>query len=323
MTQIAPSRTDRLRSAIADRYIVGREIGRGGMAVVHLAHDVKHDRQVAIKVLDGESATTVDPQRFQREIRIAAQLHHPHILPVYDSGADDGVLWFTMPYVEGETLRQRLRRQGPLPVDDAIATLQVLARALAYAHRRGVMHRDLKPENVLLGEDGLFLSDFGIARPLERAANTQLTGEEFVMGTPAYMAPEQATGDAMADHRADLYALGILGYELLAGEPPFTGLPAAAILIAHATREPEPIERRRADLPAMLAYAITRCLRKDAVDRWGSADELGLALRTLVGPEAATPGAPTPPPEPARQLDPSPQLERGRAACRRAAWREA
>ncbi|HET8835217.1 MAG TPA: serine/threonine-protein kinase, partial [Gemmatimonadales bacterium] len=176
MTPTLLLRSDQLRAVLADRYAIGREIGRGGMAVVYLAHDLKHDRPVAIKVLGGEVTAALDPRRFQREIRIAAQLHHPHILPVYDSGADAGVLWFTMPYVEGETLRQRLRRLGPLPVDEAIATLQVLARALAYAHRRGVMHRDIKPENVLLGEDGLFLADFGIARPLERAGDPQLTG---------------------------------------------------------------------------------------------------------------------------------------------------
>ena len=324
MNRTVPSRTDQLRSAIADRYAIGREIGRGGMAAVHLAHDLKHDRQVAIKVLDGQSATALDPTRFQREIRIAAQLHHPHILPVYDSGADAGVLWFTMPYVEGETLRQRIRREGPLPVDDAVAVLQVLARALAHAHRRGVMHRDIKPENVLLGEDGLFLADFGIARPLAQALDAHLTGEEFVMGTPAYMAPEQATGDAMADHRADLYALGVLGYELLVGEPPFTNLPPGAILVAHATREPEPVDRRRDGVPAMLAYAISRCLRKDAVERWGSADELGLALRTLVAPEAASSTATlAPSPAEAPGHEATHQLEHGRAACRRAAWREA
>jgi len=323
VSRLVLSRTEQLRSAIADRYTIGREIGRGGMAAVHLAHDLKHDRQVAIKVLDGQSDTALDPKRFQREIRIAAQLHHPHILPVYDSGADAGVLWFTMPYVEGETLRQRLRREGPLLVDDAIAILQVLARALAHAHRRGVMHRDLKPENVLLGEDGLFLADFGIARPLEATGDPNLTGEEFVMGTPAYMAPEQAMGDAMADHRADLYALGIIGYELLAGEPPFTNLPPGAILIAHATREPEPVERRRAGVPAMLAYAIARCLRKDAVERWGSADEVGLALRTLVAPEGASSIATPPSGDDASPVEPARQLERGRAACHRAAWREA
>jgi serine/threonine protein kinase len=185
-----------------------------------------------------------------------------------------------MPYVQGPTLRQRLQREGRLPVADVTAILSDLGRALAYAHRRGVVHRDIKPENVLLDEDAVFLTDFGVAKPLDPLADARLTSHGLIVGTPTYMAPEQASANAGADHRADLYALGVMGYELLVGEPPFADMPLGALLAAHAVREPEPVERRCPDVPAHLADAIARCLRKEPADRWGSAEELLGALES-------------------------------------------
>ena len=304
---------ERLAAALTERYAIDRVLGRGGMATVYLARDRKHDRPVAVKVLHPEMAATLSAERFQREIRVAARLQHPHILPVYDSGADAGLLWFTMPYVEGETLRDRLRRDGPLPVPEAVGILEQVARALGYAHRSGVMHRDVKPENVLLGRDQLFLSDFGIAKPIEAEASPYLTAAGLLVGTPAYVAPEQADVGVAADHRADIYAFGIMAYELFAGEPPFVGLPLGPLLVAHAIREPEPIARRRPDLPPALASLVMRCLRKDPAERWDSAESVGDALRAV----ALGTAAPVPP------VVDAGQLERGRAAYARSAWRDA
>jgi tetratricopeptide (TPR) repeat protein len=303
-----------------------RPIGRGGMATVYLAQDLRHDRLIAVKVLHAGLATTLGPERFQREIRVAAQLQHPQILPVYDSGADAGVLWFTMPYVEGETLRQRLQRTGALPVAEASRILGYIARALAYAHRRGVIHRDVKPENVLISQENIFLADFGISKPVDAAANQYLTTGGLVVGTPTYMAPEQAAGDPATDHRADIYAFGILAYELLAGEPPFAKLPLRLLFAAHASREPEPIARRRPDVPRPLASLIARCLRKDPAERWDSADSLCDALQAtaLPAPSSSTAGV-----DPSGVREPSPagagaeHLEPARAAFARTAWREA
>ncbi len=305
---------DRLQAAITDRYVLGRELGRGGMATVYLAQDLKHDRPVAIKVLHPDLAATLGPERFQREIRLAAQLQHPHILPVYDSGAAEGILWFTMPYVEGQTLRQRLRQNGPLPVAEVVSIVGDIARALAYAHRRGVIHRDVKPENVMVGDEYVFLTDFGIAKPLDRACDPRLTVAGVIVGTPAYMAPEQVGAESSTDHRADIYALGILAYELLVGEPPFTNLELGPLLVAHATRDPEPVARRRPDVPLALSDLVARCLRKDPAERWESAEALCQALRTVVtsGPSAA-PAA----------CDPPAGLEAARAALSRGAWRDA
>jgi tetratricopeptide (TPR) repeat protein len=305
----------RLAAALAGHYRIERVLGRGGMATVYLAGDRKHDRPVAIKVLHPEMAATISAERFQHEIRVAARLQHPHILPVYDSGAAAGLLWFTMPYVEGETLRDRLRRDGPLPVLEAVRILEQVARALGHAHRSGVVHRDVKPENVLIGRDHLFLADFGIAKPIDAEASPYLTAAGLVVGTPAYVAPEQADTGAAADHRVDIYAFGILAYELFAGEPPFVGLALGPLLVAHAVREPEPIARRRPDLPTGLAALIMRCLRKDPTERWDSAEAMADALGTIA--RGAT--APLPP----LVLPDAGQLERGRAAYGRAAWREA
>jgi tRNA A-37 threonylcarbamoyl transferase component Bud32/tetratricopeptide (TPR) repeat protein len=317
----SPTNLDRLPAAIGSRYQIDREIGWGGMATVYLARDTKHQRLVAIKVLRPELAASLGPERFQREIQVAAQLHHPHILPVYDSGAAQGLLWFTMPYVQGHTLRQRLEREGRLPIADVIAILNDLGRALAYAHRRGVVHRDIKPENVLLGEDAVFLTDFGVAKPLDPLADARLTSHGLIVGTPTYMAPEQAAADPGADHRADLYALGVMGYELLVGEPPFADLPLGALLAAHAVREPEPVEQRRPDVPTHLADAIARCLRKEPADRWGSAEELLSALEPSGTLSTSTPSVLRP--LATSGADGVRHLERGRDAFGRFAWRDA
>ena len=235
-------------------------------------------------MLHPEIAATLGAERFQREIRVAARLQHAQILPVYDSGAGAGLLWFTMPYVEGETLRLRLRRTGPLPVPEAVRILGYLAGALAYAHRCGVVHRDLKPENVLISRENVFLADFGIAKPGE-AANQFLTTGGLAVGTPTYMAPEQAAADPAADHRADIYAFGVVAYEMLAGEPPFANLPLGGLLAAHAGREPESIARRRSDVPPTLASMIARCLRKRPADRWDSAEALCDVLQPAGQPD--------------------------------------
>jgi tRNA A-37 threonylcarbamoyl transferase component Bud32/tetratricopeptide (TPR) repeat protein len=318
----APDTRDRLRAAITDRYLLGRELGRGGMATVYLAQDRKHDRSVAVKVLHPELGPRLGAERFQREIRLAAQLQHPNILPVYDSGAGDGLLWFTMPYVEGDSLRRRLRRAGALPVDEAAAVLLDLARALGYAHRRGVIHRDVKPENVMVGDDCVLLADFGVARPLDTDRDSQLTGVGVMVGTPMYMAPEQASAEGPVDHRADLYALGVLAYELLAGIPPFTGLELAPLLVAHAIRDPQPLTTLRPEIPAALADIVARCLRKNPADRWSSADALAQALRAFGA--AGSSGVITPVRDPsdsnAAALE---DLEAARAALERGRWREA
>src|SRR5262245_31223835 len=206
--------------ALHDRYVLERELGRGGMAIVYLARDVKHDRPVALKVLNHELAISLGRERFQREIRLAASLQHPHVLSVYDSGETAGRLWFTMPYVKGESLRQSLQRQGHLPFQDAIRITLEAAQGLAHAHKHRIIHRDVKPENILLTEDGSTLvADFGIARTLDAAANQELTVTGVAVGTPRYMAPEQLTG--IVDERVDQYALAATCFEMLSGTSPF------------------------------------------------------------------------------------------------------
>ena len=227
---------EQLARGLADRYRLERELGRGGMATVYLAQDLKHDRPVALKVLLPELAASLGPDRFQREIRLAARLQHPHILTVHDSGETAGQLWFTMPFVEGESLRDRLRRERQLPVEDALRITREAAQALQYAHDHGVVHRDIKPENLLLTKDGnTLVADFGIARAV--AGDEHLTQTGMSVGTPAYMSPEQASGDKALDARTDIYSLGAVLYEMLAGEPPFTGPTAQAIIAKRFTGE--------------------------------------------------------------------------------------
>jgi eukaryotic-like serine/threonine-protein kinase len=268
-----------LRDALRDRYTIERELGRGGMATVYLARDLKHDRLVALKVLHLELAATLGPDRFLREIRTTARLEHPHILPVFDSGDANGLLWYTMPYVEGESLRDRLHREVQLPVEDAVRIAREVAEALDYAHRHGIVHRDIKPENVMLGEGHARVADFGVAWALESAGGSSLTETGLAVGTPAYMSPEQASGGAV-DGRSDLYALGCVLYEMLAGEQPYCGRSAQAI-IAKRFSDPVPrVGRLREGLPERLDQAVNKALARLPADRFQTAAELVRALAT-------------------------------------------
>jgi serine/threonine-protein kinase len=271
-----------LADALRDRYVLDRELGRGGMATVYLAHDVRHDRAVALKVLHPDLAQTLGPERFQREIKLAARLQHPHILTVYDSGEAAGQLWFTMPFVEGESLRDRLRRERQLPVDAALRIATDAARALAYAHHHGVLHRDIKPENLLLTDDGSTLvADFGIARALA-GADDRLTQTGFAVGTPAYMSPEQAAGDKAIDARTDVYSLGAVLYEMLAGEPPFTGPTAQAIIAKRLSGEVPHVRQMRPSVSPSVDQAVSRALAPVVADRFDSVEAFARALATEV-----------------------------------------
>jgi tetratricopeptide (TPR) repeat protein len=272
-----------LQAALADRYRIDRELGRGGMATVYLAHDLRHDRPIALKVLRPELAATLGPERFLHEIRIAAGLQHPHILPVFDSGeagtreAGGGQLWYTMPYVEGETLRQRLLREKQLPLEDATRiALQVLS-ALEYAHGHGVIHRDIKPENILLEGDQAVVADLGIARAMGAVGEDRLTETGHSLGTPAYMSPEQACAERNIDRRTDIYSLGCVLYEMLAGEPPYSG-PTPQVIVARRLTEPPPSLRTIRDVPQGLEQAIHRALARNPADRFGTAGDFARAI---------------------------------------------
>jgi TolB-like protein/tRNA A-37 threonylcarbamoyl transferase component Bud32/Flp pilus assembly protein TadD len=277
----------RLQAELAGRYPIERELGRGGMATVFLARDVRHDRRVALKVLHPELAATLGPERFLREVRLAARLQHPHVLSVYDSGDAGGQLWFTMPYIEGETLRDRLRREGQLPIDDALRIARETADALDYAHQQGIVHRDIKPENILLTTRHALVADFGIARALGSAAapdgasrEQRLTETGMSIGTPAYMSPEQASGDREVDARSDIYSLGCVLYEMLAGEPPFTGASAQAILLRKFTENPRPLRAVRDTVPPEIEAAVARALARSPADRFASARDLVKVLES-------------------------------------------
>ncbi len=276
---------DRLKAALADRYSIEKEVGAGGMATVYLAEDLKHHRKVAVKVLRAELSETVGPERFVREIEIAAGLTHPHILPLYDSGEADGFLFYVMPYVEGESLRERLAREGELPISDAVRILKEVADALAKAHAQGVVHRDIKPDNVMLADRHALVADFGVAKAISEATGRHaITTAGVALGTPSYMSPEQASADPHIDHRADIYAFGAMAYEMLTGAPPFTGSSPQQILAAHVTEPATPVTTRRATVPAPLADLVMRCLEKKAADRWQSADELLTRLEGIATP---------------------------------------
>ena len=265
---------DRLRQALRERYRVEREIGAGGMATVFLATDLKHHRAVAIKVLSPELAAVIGPERFLREIEIAAKLQHPHILPVYDSGDSGGLLYYVMPFVEGESLRERLMRGGPLEPVDAVRIAREIADALAYAHAEGIVHRDIKPANVLLSQGHAVVADFGIARAVSASGTGQgLTQAGMAVGTPTYMSPEQALGDPNVDGRSDVYALGIVFYEMLAGNPPFVGSTPQAIVAQTLSRSVPKLARD----PLGLQGVIERALAKEPKDR-SSARELAAEL---------------------------------------------
>ena len=260
-----------LNTALAGRYTIERELGRGGMATVYLANDVKHRRPVAIKVLRPELAAAMGPERFLREVEIAASLNHPHILALYDSGEANGFLFYVMPYVAGESLRNRLDREHQLPLEEALAITRQVAAALEYAHARQVIHRDIKPENILLYEGEAMVADFGIALAVSAAAEDRLTETGIAVGTPEYMSPEQAVGERELDARSDVYSLACVLYELLAGEPPFTGRTAQAILAKRFADPVSPVGRLRAGISAGLEQALTRALAPAPADRFASA----------------------------------------------------
>ena len=275
----------RLTAALADRYGIDRELGRGGMAMVYLARDLRHRRPVALKVLHPELAYAVGGDRFLREIEVAANLTHPHILPLHDSGEADGLLYYVMPYVEGESLRDRLNRETQLPVDEALQIAREVADALAYAHVQGVIHRDIKPENILLSGGHALVADFGIARALGQVS-ARLTETGMAVGTAAYMSPEQASGERQLDGRSDIYSLGGVLYEMLAGEPPYTG-PTAQAIIAKRFSEPVPRVRHvRPSVPERVEHAITRALAAVPADRFATGADL---VRALATPPASLP----------------------------------
>jgi eukaryotic-like serine/threonine-protein kinase len=269
-----------LAEALAGRYRLEHQIGRGGMAIVYLAHDLRHDRPVALKVLRSELAAALGPERFLREIRLTARLDHPHILPVLDSGQDRGALWYTMPFVRGETLRDLIRREPQLPLDLALELAHQIAGALDHAHRGGVVHRDLKPENILLSEGQARVADFGVARALDAAGGERITETGLVLGTPAYMSPEQAVGDSAIDGRSDQYSLGCVLYEMLAGEPPFSGPTAQAVIARRMTGEIPAVRRLRPAVPSAVEDVISRALAPIPANRFPSVGELARALQS-------------------------------------------
>jgi len=287
-----PEQLHRLREGLAGRYELERELGRGGMATVYRARDTHHDRPVALKVLHSELAESLGAERFQREIRVAASLQHPHILSVHDSGSTNGHLWFTMPFVEGESLRDRLTRERQLPVADALRITREVALALDYAHRRGVIHRDIKPENILLTDGQALVADFGIARALG-GAGENLTSTGTIIGTPAYMSPEQAAGDLTIDGRTDIYSLGCVLYEMLAGEPPFSAPTAQALIARVMTESPRPLHTVRSTISRQLSGAVEQAMAKSPADRPATAADFARLLEsTATMPAAAYAAAP-------------------------------
>lgn len=279
-----------VRKALSGRYRIERVLGEGGMATVYLAHDEKHNRKVAVKVMRPELAATLGADRFLREVQVAAQLSHPNILPMFDSGESNGVLYYVMPYVEGETLKEHTAKEGQLSIGEAMRLGREVAEALAYAHARGIIHRDIKPGNILLQSGHALVADFGIARALGDEGEV-LTKTGLAVGTPQYMAPEQATGEREVDGRADVYALGAVMYEMMAGEPPFTGPTARAIITRSLTEEPRSLTVSRAGFPALVNSAVMKALAKSPSDRYANAQQMADALdRALEGSRSgATP----------------------------------
>jgi Tol biopolymer transport system component/tRNA A-37 threonylcarbamoyl transferase component Bud32 len=276
---------ERLTTALAEQYRIERKLGAGGMATVYLGEDLRHQRRVAVKVLRPDLSAIVGADRFLNEIRVTANLQHPHILPLYDSGEADKLLFYVMPYVEGDTLRDRLNREKQLPIDEAVRLAKEVASALDYAHRQGVIHRDIKPENILLQDGTALVTDFGIALAVSQAGGKRMTETGLSLGTPYYMSPEQATGDRQIDARSDIYALGAVLYEMLSGDPPHTGSTAQAIIAAVVTEEPRDISTRRPRLAPHIAEAVHRALEKLPADRFASAADFAKALE---GPAATT-----------------------------------
>ena len=274
---------DRLTASLSDRYRLDRELGQGGMATVYLAHDLKHDRDVAIKVLHPDLGAALGSERFLSEIRTTARLQHPHILPLLDSGEADGLLYYVMPLVTGETLRARLERERQLPIADAVLITREVASALDYAHRQGVIHRDIKPENILLHDGSALVADFGIALAVQSAGGARMTQTGLSLGTPQYMSPEQAMGERSIDARSDIYALGAMTYEMLAGDAPFTGSSVQAIVAKVISSEPARLSVVRKTIPPFIEHAVLTALSKLPADRYASAAEFATALSTNSG----------------------------------------
>ncbi|MCH7716646.1 MAG: protein kinase [Gemmatimonadetes bacterium] len=301
---------DRLTAALSDRYAIQRELGAGGMATVYLADDLKHHRKVAVKVLRPELAAAIGGERFLREVDVTANLQHPHILPLFDSGEVDGFLYYVMPYVEGESLRTRLEREHELPVQESLRILREVVDALAKAHRQGVVHRDIKPDNVMLSDSHAVVTDFGVAKAVSEATGAQqLTTAGIALGTPAYMAPEQAVADPNIDHRVDIYAVGVMAYEMLAGHAPFQGPTAQSVLSQQVTETPEPVTKHRAAVGPALNAVVMKCLEKKPADRWQTAEELLHEIEQLATPSGGT--------APATPVHPE---SRNKTRWRRAAW---
>ena len=278
-----------ITAALADRYTIERELGSGGMATVYLADDLKHHRKVAVKVFRPDLAAAIGPDRFLREIDTAARLNHPHILPLYDSGATDSILYYVMPYVRGETLRQKLTREVQLSLDDAIAITRQVASALDFAHSEGVIHRDVKPENILLHEGEAMVADFGIALAVHGATENRITQMGMLVGTPEYMSPEQAVGEAV-DNRSDVYSLGCVVYEMLAGEAPHRGPTAMAVIAKRLGSAAPSLRRLRSDVPAAIERALVKALAREPADRFHSAVAFAEALAEI---DVARPRVPT------------------------------
>ena len=271
---------DQVQASLGDSVTLERELGGGGMSRVFVGEERELGRRIVVKVLPPEMSGAVDAERFRRETTLAATLQHPLIVPVLWSGRQGDLLYYTMPFVAGETLRARLDREGELPVADALRILRDVATAVAHAHAQGIVHRDIKPENVLLSSGYALVADFGIARAIESAGAARLTGTGMSVGTPAYMSPEQATGDRNLDHRADIYALGVIAYEMLAGRPPFVASSPQSLIAAHLTQTAPPIRTQRPAISSNLDATIARCLAKSPADRWQSAADLCRAIET-------------------------------------------
>ncbi len=269
---------ERLRDALMDSYTIDRELGRGGMATVFLAQDVKHDRVVALKVLHPDLAASLGPERFLREIKLAARLNHPHILPLFDSGEAKGLLYYVMPYVEGESLRERLDREQQLPIEEAVHHGRAIASALDYAHRQNIVHRDIKPENVMLYEGEAMVMDFGIAKAVSAAGSETLTQTGMMVGTPAYVSPEQAAGEINLDGKSDQYSLGCVVYEMITGERPFAGATPQAIMARRFTEQPKALRELRHAVPESVEKAVSRAMATDASARYSTTAQFGQAL---------------------------------------------
>jgi serine/threonine protein kinase/Flp pilus assembly protein TadD len=278
MQQSSASSIDKLREALSQSYSIDRELGRGGMATVYLAQDTKHDRVVALKILHPDLAASLGPDRFLREIKLAARLNHPHILPLFDSGQADAFLYYVMPYVEGESLREKLDRDQQLPIEEAVHHGRAIASALDYAHRQGIVHRDIKPENIMLYEGEAMVMDFGIAKAVSAAGSDTLTQTGMMVGTPAYVSPEQAAGESNLDGKSDQYSLACVVYEMLTGERPFSGATPQAVMSKRFSETPKPLRSLRSTIPESVEKAVTRAMTTDATGRYSTTAQFGQAL---------------------------------------------